>query len=296
MAGDARLARGGRPAQEGQGDGYDGKVEDEHDGRDGLDLLAHARRQLENARRASTNAAVDENALAAVPAARDCADGGSGVYSLCEGESSSVPSSALAAGLRVADPHSFYDSDEFDSAGLLAADRRAERAQHQQAERQRRAESRRAPTPHSGVKRFTPAATDASGSVVFPIEVRGMMVHDLGRIVSDRGGFHEKRYIWPAGFRSEREYSSMTTLDRRCRYVSEIVDRGDDAPIFVVTCLDPAREDPIVIEGTTASGVWREIGERYFNLRKELTGFVWCFFFGCCAPSLSSIEPVCGSR
>jgi hypothetical protein len=48
-------------------------------------------------------------------------------------------------------------------------------------------------------------AYDENGSPTLPIHLsRRMYVSDLGRIVTDRRGFHTAQYIYPVGFRSSR--------------------------------------------------------------------------------------------
>ena len=86
-----------------------------------------------------------------------------------------------------------------------------------------------------------------------PIQLRGLTIENLGTVVYDRPKFHAKRYIWPVGFKSSRMYASITTLDQRCLYTSEIVDRGEE-PGFLITCWED-ENNPITIEKPTASGL-----------------------------------------
>jgi len=119
-------------------------------------------------------------------------------------------------------------------------------------------------------KKYYQVPTDVNGNPLMPIEMRGLTIHSLGKIVTDRKKFHAKRYIWPAGFKSSRVYCSMTNLNARCEYTSEIVD-GDSEPKFVVTCYEDPK-NPIVIEANTASGAWAQVGKRINDLKEELTG------------------------
>eukprot|EP01113_Clastostelium_recurvatum_P033341 TRINITY_DN4394_c0_g1_i2.p1 TRINITY_DN4394_c0_g1~~TRINITY_DN4394_c0_g1_i2.p1 ORF type:complete len:523 (+),score=153.67 TRINITY_DN4394_c0_g1_i2:158-1726(+) len=120
------------------------------------------------------------------------------------------------------------------------------------------------------VKKYQVLPSDEKGNPILPIVLRGLTVESLGHVVHERKKFHAKRYIWPVGFRSRRMYSSMTTLNARCEYTSEITD-GDDEPRFVVTCLEnPAA--PVVIEATTSSGAWAEVGKRVNDLKEEYSG------------------------
>lgn len=119
-------------------------------------------------------------------------------------------------------------------------------------------------------KKYYQVPTDANGNPIMPIEMRGLTIHSLGKIVVDRKKFHAKRYIWPAGFKSSRVYCSMTNLNARCEYSSEIVD-GEAEPKFIVTCYEDPK-NPIVIEANTASGAWAQVGKRINDLKEELTG------------------------
>jgi hypothetical protein len=74
----------------------------------------------------------------------------------------------------------------------------------------------------------------------------------LGRIVADRPAYHNDRYIFPVGYKSVRQYASMADPQRRCLYVSEIVD-GGAKPLFRVTCID-APDDAVTSD--SCSGAW----------------------------------------
>ncbi len=62
----------------------------------------------------------------------------------------------------------------------------------------------------------------------------------------------------------------MTELNKRCLYTSEIVANNDE-PSFIVTCWEDER-NPIIITKPTASGAWAEVGKRFFELKKDVTG------------------------
>jgi hypothetical protein len=115
--------------------------------------------------------------------------------------------------LVVDDPNSFYDSDDYDSDGRIV---RKEELKKQILEQQRmeRSMKRKKNTPHL-IKKYTPVPVDEQGRPIFPINLRGLTIHSLGKVVWDRPKFHAKRYIWPVGFKSSRTYSSMTELDKK---------------------------------------------------------------------------------
>ena len=46
---------------------------------------------------------------------------------------------------------------------------------------------------------------------------------------------------------------------------------NNDEPSFVVTCWED-KDNPIIISRPTASGAWAEVGKRFFELKKEVTG------------------------
>lgn len=75
-------------------------------------------------------------------------------------------------------------------------------------------------------------------------------VLSLGRIVWDRPNFHTERYVYPDGYKVSRMYKSMTTPGATSLYICEIIDTGDDSPIFRVS------SDGISFEGFTASNPW----------------------------------------
>jgi len=170
--------------------------------------------------------------------------------------------------LVIDDPNSYYDSDEYDSEGRLIRKDEIKR-QLLEEERLQRKLKRKPNTPHL-VKKYIPVPMNQDGTPLMPIQLRGLTIECMGKVVFDRPKFHAKRYIWPVGFKSTRIYSSMTQLDQKCDYTSEIIDNGEE-PSFVVKCWED-KQNPIVIARPTASGAWAEVGKRFFELKKEVTG------------------------
>jgi len=118
------------------------------------------------------------------------------------------------------------------------------------------------------IKKYWKLPQNPDGTPKMPIEFRGVTVFDLGRIVWDRPRYHSKRYIWPLGYKSQRQYYSMRDPEVKVIYTSEIVD-GDDEPLFIVTS-EEDEEHPIVKD--TPSGAWAEVGKAVSALRAGRTG------------------------
>eukprot|EP00727_Mastigamoeba_balamuthi_P008091 m51a1_g3902 putative transforming growth factor beta regulator 1 (387) ;mRNA; f:117802-119534 len=129
---------------------------------------------------------------------------------------------------------------------------------------------KKAPAEKAAVKYYTDVPRTPDGSPVMPIVMKAFTVLSLGTIVTDRKKFHSKYYIWPVGYKSTKQYTSMTTIDAKATYISEILD-GGDAPKFRVTCIEEGKKDT-VIEGATASGVWAEIHKRADAVKESVSG------------------------
>ena len=103
------------------------------------------------------------------------------------------------------------------------------------------------------------------GTPVMPLSLTSTSwICDLGKIVTDRTGFHTERYIYPAGFKSSRLYASTLDPNKRTRYTSEILDIGDQMPLFRVTMDE--RPD-IFYEGNSPTSPWNLILKRVLELR-----------------------------
>lgn len=96
---------------------------------------------------------------------------------------------------------------------------------------------------------------DSEGMPILPITCGIVTVHNLGTIVSDRSTFHNKRYIWPAGYRSSRSYLSATDKDTQTVYFSEIVDTPA-GPSFEVYSEDNPDQK---YQSNSSTGVWSTI-------------------------------------
>ncbi len=108
---------------------------------------------------------------------------------------------------------------------------------------------------------------DENGRVLFPLVLsKSASILDLGHVVTDRPGFHSEKYVWPAGFKSTRLYTSIKE-NKKILYTCEIVDDGSANPSFRISCSD--LDEPIVMP--TASSAWTEVINRA-NLYRSSPG------------------------
>lgn len=90
----------------------------------------------------------------------------------------------------------------------------------------------------------------------YPIMVTNTLkILDFGKVEFKRLAYHSKTNLFPIGFRSVRNYTSIVNVDSKCDYVCEILDGGEQ-PNYRVTCED----DPISpLEGKSTSEIWGRI-------------------------------------
>jgi hypothetical protein len=93
---------------------------------------------------------------------------------------------------------------------------------------------------------------ESTGAPLLPIQVGVIVVHELGKVITDRLLYHTDRYIFPVGYRSSRQFLSMVDPEKTVTYESRIVD-GGDSPKFIVT---PEDSPELAAEGTSATGAW----------------------------------------
>ncbi|XP_065844288.1 transforming growth factor beta regulator 1-like isoform X2 [Oscarella lobularis] len=99
-------------------------------------------------------------------------------------------------------------------------------------------------------RKLQPVPLDSEGYPVMPINLGGLTIHSLGRIVADRPGFHSERYIWPVGFVSTRTFFSMYQPGAKCVYRCRILD-GKNSPLFEMQAAD-SPDRPIIAASATA--------------------------------------------
>lgn len=115
-------------------------------------------------------------------------------------------------------------------------------------------------------KKYSVIPKDKDGNPILPIEIGMMRILCLGKIITDRPGFHSKRYIWPVGFRSSRLYPSTLDPRRKVLYISEIRE-GPAEPLFVVI-----PEDADSVEGATATAAWHHIVKAVNDQKEDQEG------------------------
>lgn len=92
-------------------------------------------------------------------------------------------------------------------------------------------------TEPAALKKANDVPRDSEGRPVMPLVLfKGLTVLSLGT-VRTAPGWHSKRYIWPCGFRSVRQYASMSDPDTKIDYTNEIVESSSGTPLFRVTCV-----------------------------------------------------------
>lgn len=73
-----------------------------------------------------------------------------------------------------------------------------------------------------------------NGEPAYPISLGALCVHNLGRIVHDRPGFHTENRVYPIGFMSARSYGHFNEPERKCVYTCRITDNGGERPNFEI--------------------------------------------------------------
>lgn len=96
---------------------------------------------------------------------------------------------------------------------------------------------------------------------------KSMNLISLGKVVWDRPGFHNERYLYPDGFMTERKYISVINPSDRVWYISEIIDDGKENPLFRVSMRDTPQ---FKWEGRSASKVWSEVLKAVNDKRREI--------------------------
>jgi hypothetical protein len=94
---------------------------------------------------------------------------------------------------------------------------------------------------------------DEDGNIIYPIVINSsLQILNLGTVEYQRSNFHTEKNLFPIGFKSIREHSSMLKLGERALYICEILD-GGNKPIYKLTPHEDP-ENPIVKESST--GCW----------------------------------------
>jgi len=182
--------------------------------------------------------------------------------------SKAADSSGDEGALIIDDPDAYYH-DDYDSEEERRKRQKEREAIQSKMEEGLKKKAKKKRNAHIS-KGYYEVPMDEHGQPIMPIVLGVTTIYSLGKIVYDRPKFHAKNYIWPVGFRSSREYCSMTNFESRCKYFSEIIDGGTE-PRFVVTCYEDT-ENPISIEASTPSGAWAQVGQRINGLKFKANG------------------------
>jgi len=120
----------------------------------------------------------------------------------------------------------------------------------------------------TSAKKYVPVAVDENNNVKFPVVIsNSLSIHNLGKIVYEKPGFHSSSYIWPVGYKSVRQFASMRDPEIRINYINEILD--GEQPTFRVTPEDEP-EKPVCASSPTAA--WKIIIEKVNSMKTTKTG------------------------
>ena len=111
---------------------------------------------------------------------------------------------------------------------------------------------------------------DNDGNIIYPIVINNSLtILNLGEIDLNRPNYQSGRNIFPIGFKSIREHSSIFHAKERIEYLCEILD-GGAKPLFRVTPMQervPMDEHAIIRDSCT--GCWIVICNRVNELQKS---------------------------
>lgn len=133
-------------------------------------------------------------------------------------------------------------------------------------------------------------AADLLAETHLPITVKGIKILSLGKIDYERPKYHNEKYLWPIGYKSIKTFTSYINPNVRIQYVCEILDGGDDGPLFRVTPEDDKSHTSKHLSPTSA---WNEILNMVKNkkvkmgLPKSGTAISGPDYYG------YTLEPVC---
>lgn len=106
------------------------------------------------------------------------------------------------------------------------------------------------------VRRVSPDGKYSIDDFAFPVNLTATTsIIDIGTIVYDRPLFHNQRYIYPAGFKSSKMFTSVINPSQKANYINEIIDTGKPSPVFRVTMEGTSK----VYEGVTPTAPWISI-------------------------------------
>ncbi|KAI1318961.1 transforming growth factor beta regulator 1 [Mortierella claussenii] len=121
-----------------------------------------------------------------------------------------------------------------------------------------------------------PLPTNPDGSLNYPIVVgkgtNEVIIENMGKIVWQGRGYHNHRYIFPVGFRSKKQYTSLSDTSKKTYFINEILDGGEQ-PIFQITLEDMPEK---VFRHSSSSGAWelalKGLMELGYNAKTHASG------------------------
>ena len=109
---------------------------------------------------------------------------------------------------------------------------------------------------------------EISNKIEFPIKIGStLIIHSIGKIVSDKESFHNDRYYYNPGFISERLFTSILDPSEKVWYRSLILDKGENKPIFRVELKDNPK---YFFEGSAPSNPWLSVMKALNEKKKKL--------------------------
>ncbi|EFC44104.1 predicted protein [Naegleria gruberi] len=98
-----------------------------------------------------------------------------------------------------------------------------------------------------------------------PVKFGTSQVVALGKIEFENENYHNDRYIFPIGYKAEKNYMSYKNPGDKTVYICEILDGGEEGPTFKIT---PADDDNS-FTSSTPSGVWSLVIKKVNESRKK---------------------------
>ncbi|KAG9325416.1 hypothetical protein KVV02_002652 [Mortierella alpina] len=121
-------------------------------------------------------------------------------------------------------------------------------------------------------RNFTAIKTSEQHDRPLPHASMSLISTQIGRIVWNGRGYHNHRYIFPVGFRSKKQYTSLSDTSKKTYFISEILDGGEQ-PVFQITLEDMPEK---VFRHSSSSGAWelalKGLMELGFNAKTHASG------------------------